>query len=171
MIDREIIVAVNEQDEPVGYFDKMDVHKKGILHRAVSVFVFSTDGHWLLQKRATSKYHSAGLWSNTACSHPLKDENVADSAHRRLIEEMGLDLVLKKEFSFTYRAEFANGLIEHELDHVFVGFTDDEPVLNEKEASDYRWFTTKELAEEVKLYPEKFTVWFRLLFPKIKELV
>ena len=148
-MERNIIVAVNEQDEEIGLFDKLKVHKDGILHRAVSVFIFNNEGEWLIQRRAEQKYHSASLWSNTACSHPIKGEATLASAERRLVEEMGLELSLEKLFSFQYKAEFNNGLIENELDHVFVGYTQESPNINPEEVSEYRWMTTFELEKEI----------------------
>ena len=168
-MERNIIVAVNEQDEEIGLFDKLKVHKDGILHRAVSVFIFNNEGEWLIQRRAEQKYHSASLWSNTACSHPIKGEATLASAERRLVEEMGLELSLEKLFSFQYKAEFNNGLIENELDHVFVGYTQESPNLNPEEVSEYRWMTTFELEKEIQEQPENFTVWFKILFPRMKQ--
>ena len=124
MIDREadLIVLVDSQDVEIGVGEKLDVHKAGLLHRAVSVFLFDPAGHVLLQRRAARKYHSGGLWSNTACSHPLQGESTLNAAKRRLREEMGLQVKLDWAFATQYRLQLAGGLTEHELDHVFVGY-------------------------------------------------
>jgi isopentenyl-diphosphate delta-isomerase len=168
-MDKNIVIAVDSNDVEVGYYDKMTAHVEGILHRAVSVLIFNSKNEWLIQQRAGVKYHSALLWSNTACSHPMKGENTKDSAERRLQEEMGLDLPLEFIFSFQYRAEFDNGLIENELDHVFIGRTDDNPVPNPDEVADFRWVTIEALEAEIANHPENFTAWFKLLVPRVKE--
>jgi isopentenyl-diphosphate delta-isomerase len=147
----------------------MTAHQEGILHRAVSVLIFYAKNEWLIQQRAEEKYHSGLLWSNTACSHPMKGETTQDSAERRLQEEMGLDLTLEPAFSFQYRAEFDNGLIEHELDHVFIGYTENDPLPNPEEVADFRWLRPDLLEAEIANNPENFTAWFKLLVPKIKD--
>ena len=124
-----------------------------------------------MQRRAENKYHSALLWTNTACSHPLKGESTIDAAQRRLLEEMGLDLPLEPVFSFQYKAEFDNGLIEHELDHVFIGYSDEIPTPDPDEVGEYRWLTSAQIANEIEHNPNQFTAWFKILFPKIRELV
>lgn len=156
------VVLVNERDAEVGVCDKFEAHQKGLLHRAISIFIFSTKGEMLLQKRARHKYHSGGLWSNTCCSHPRPDESVAQSSHRRLQEEMGFDCLLKKAHTFTYRTEFDNGLIEHEFDHVLVGVYDGTPVINKSEAEDWKWMTQEAVVEDVRVHPEQYSYWFKI---------
>lgn len=168
-MDRNIVIAVDANDAEVGYFDKLIAHQEGILHRAVSVFVFNSNKEWLIQRRALDKYHSGHLWSNTACSHPMKGEPTINSAQRRLREEMGLDLPLEPIFSFQYKAEFDNGLIENELDHIFIGYADDDPIPNPDEVSEYKWISQDDLELEIERNPSNFTAWFKLLVPKIKE--
>src|SRR5687768_14206462 len=135
------VILVNEQDEPVGTMEKLEAHQKGLLHRAFSVFVVNKNGEMLLQQRAQDKYHSGGLWTNTCCSHPLPGENVLDASHRRLMEEMGFDCPLREIFSFTYRAEFDNGLTEHEFDHVFFGEYDGEVIPDTAEVQATRYLS------------------------------
>ena len=105
----------------------MEAHKRGVLHRAISVFIFNSKGEMLLQQRAIGKYHSGGLWSNTCCSHPRPGEKNDDAAARRLYEEMGLKCEVKEIFAFVYKSTLENGLTEHEFDHVFTGVCDDHP--------------------------------------------
>lgn len=167
-MDKNIVIAVDQNDIEIGYYDKMTAHEEGILHRAVSVFIFNSNQEWLMQRRAEHKYHSGLLWSNTACSHPMKGEETILSAQRRLREEMGLDLPLEPLFSFQYKAEFDNGLIEHELDHVFIGYTDELPLPDPEEVAEYRWVGTDKLESEIERNPAQFTEWFKLLFPRIK---
>lgn len=168
-MDKNIVIAVDENDNEVGYYDKMTAHVDGVLHRAVSVLVFNSKNEWLIQQRAGHKYHSPLLWSNTACSHPMKGEITQDAAERRLLEEMGLELALDKLFSFIYRAEFDNGLIEHELDHVFIGRSDHQPKFNPEEVAAFRWLSSEELEAEIVANPDNFTAWFKLLVPRVKE--
>lgn len=163
------VILVNEKDEIQGYTNKMEAHKKGILHRAISVFIFNTKGEWLLQQRASHKYHSSELWSNTACTHPMKNETELDAANRRLKEEMGMITTLKKVFDFQYKAYLDNGLIENELDHVFIGITDENPVINPDEVSNYGYLSTEELKNALNKHPENFTEWFKLLFDRVKQ--
>src|SRR3954470_13284590 len=118
----EQVILVNEKDQAIGTMEKMEAHRKGVLHRAFSVFIFDRHGKMLLQQRAFHKYHSGGLWTNACCSHPLPGEDIESAAHRRLYEEMGFQTPLKKIFDFTYKADFRNGLTEYEFDHVFTGY-------------------------------------------------
>jgi len=129
MVAKELVVLVDENDNEIGVEEKINAHRKGLLHRAFSIFVFNSKNELLLQKRAADKYHSGGLWSNTCCSHPRPGENLKDAAHRRLQEEMGFDCSLREVFSFLYKKSFDNGLTEHELDHVFFGKFDGIPKL------------------------------------------
>jgi isopentenyl-diphosphate delta-isomerase len=159
----DFVVLVDSQDNEVGIMEKLEAHEKGLLHRAFSIFLFNSKGEMLLQQRALSKYHSPGLWTNACCSHPAPNETTLEAGKRRLQEELGLSTVLVEAFKFEYRASFDNSLTEHELDHVLVGYTDDFPQLNPDEAQDYRWFRWSDLLSEMALYPEKFTVWFKII--------
>lgn len=165
------VIAVNEKDEVLGFVEKMEAHQKGILHRAISVLVFNSDNEWLLQQRAAKKYHSNLLWSNTACTHPMENEEVTEAAHRRLKEEMGMKSPLEKKFSFQYRAELDNNLIENELDHVFIGKSDELPAINKDEVASYRYVSTEELQTEIDRFPDQFTEWFKILFNRVKQEV
>ena len=109
----EYVVLVDEEDNALGTMEKMEAHEKGVLHRAFSVFTFNSQGELMLQRRALSKYHSGGLWTNTCCSHPRDGESTKEAAHRRLLEEMGFDCELTKAFHFIYKKELDKGLIEH----------------------------------------------------------
>lgn len=161
------VILVNTKDQPIGTMPKMEAHEKGLLHRAVSVLVFNEKGEWLIQKRATSKYHSGGLWTNTCCSHPYPNETSLDAAERRLKEEMGMNERLIPLFSFTYKADLDKGMIEHEYDHVFIGYSDGLPQLNLEEACDFRYISQENLVLEIDNHPEKFTEWFKILVPKV----
>jgi isopentenyl-diphosphate Delta-isomerase len=163
----DLVILVDENDNVTGHAGKTDAHIKGLLHRAVSVFIFNSRGDWLMQKRADGKYHSGGLWSNTCCSHPLPGETVTDAAGRRLMEEMGMECELNKLFTFIYREEFGNGLTEHELDHVFAGISDSLPAINPDEASEYKYLNFCELKTDVERFPDNYTVWFRKIFRQV----
>src|ERR1043165_7585171 len=117
----EKVILVNERDEETGEMEKMEAHRKGILHRAFSVFIFNNKNEMLLQQRALHKYHSGGLWTNTCCSHPRPGEETLSAAKRRLVEELNVDATIQWSFDFIYEANFDNGLYEHEYDHVFIG--------------------------------------------------
>jgi isopentenyl-diphosphate delta-isomerase len=159
----DFVVLVDSLDNEVGIMEKLEAHEKGLLHRAFSIFLFNSKGEMLLQQRALSKYHSPGLWTNACCSHPAPNETTLEAGKRRLQEELGLSTVLVEAFKFEYRASFDNSLTEHELDHVLVGYTDEFPQLNTDEAQDYRWVRWADLLSEMALYPEKFTVWFKII--------
>jgi isopentenyl-diphosphate delta-isomerase len=158
----ELVILVNEKDEPLGTMDKLEVHQKGFLHRAFSTFIFNDSGQLLLQRRAMEKYHSANLWTNTCCGHPRPEEHIIDAAKRRLKEEMGIETNLEKKFDFIYRAQLDNNLIEHELDHVFIGQYNDSPILNKNEASEYNWVSISKLKYEIKQYPQKYSEWLKI---------
>jgi isopentenyl-diphosphate delta-isomerase len=163
-MEKEMVILVNEQDEPIGLMEKMEAHEKGVLHRAFSILIFNSNGEMLLQQRALSKYHSPGLWTNACCSHPRDGETVLEAANRRLSEEMGMQTDLTILTHFIYKADFDNGLTEHELDYVLRGITNDSPLINQEEVHDYRWINTADLSQWVKSTPSDFTVWFLELF-------
>jgi isopentenyl-diphosphate delta-isomerase len=162
------VILVDAEDREIGTMDKLDAHRRGLLHRAVSAFLVDSDGRHLLQRRAYGKYHSAGLWSNTCCSHPSPGESAAEAVSRRLREEMGVTVSLTPLFRYTYRAELENGLIEHEVDHVFLGRFDGVPSPDPAEVSEWRWIACDALEAEMALAPGNFTAWFRLLLPEVK---
>lgn len=163
------VLLVNESDEPVGTAEKMEAHRKGLLHRAFSVFIFDHEGRMLLQQRAAQKYHGGLLWTNACCSHPYPDEAVADAAVRRLQEELGFSTTLKKIFHFTYRAEVENGLIEHEYDHVFAGEHEGSINPNAAEVAAYAYKDMEALKAAIADYPQKFTSWFKIAFPRVEQ--
>jgi isopentenyl-diphosphate delta-isomerase len=145
----------------------MAAHREGRLHRACSVFVFDTAGSLLLQQRAPEKYHSAGLWSNTCCTHPAPGESPEEAAHRRLDEEMGFDCQLRWAFGFVYRVPLDHELTEHEYDHVFVGHARSEPQPDAREVSAWRWADATTIQREMREHPETYTEWFKLAFPRV----
>lgn len=156
------VILVNETDEFVGTMDKLEAHQKGLLHRAFSIFIFNDAGELLLQRRAKEKYHSAGLWANTCCSHPRPEESTIHAAKRRLKEEMGIETDLEKKFDFIYRAQLDNNLIEYEFDHVFTGQYNGNPVPDINEVSEYRWVSIPTLKNEIEQYPEKYSEWLKI---------
>lgn len=160
----EKVILVDEADNQVGLMEKMRAHEEAVLHRAFSVFVFNDKGELLLQQRATHKYHSPGLWTNTCCSHQREGETNIQAGRRRLMEEMGFDCELEDSFWFIYRAEFDNGLTEHELDHVLVGQYDEDPKINPDEVSDYKWMTMESVREDMEIHPDRYTEWFKIIF-------
>ena len=165
----ELVILVDHDDRETGVMEKIQAHREALLHRAFSVFVFNSKGELMLQQRALGKYHSPGLWTNTCCSHPRPGEDTENAAHRRLEEEMGFDCTLTKIFHFTYKAPFDNNLTEHEVDHVFVGFSDTLPVINPDEVESYRFATLDDISVEMAENPELFTVWFQIAFERVAE--
>jgi isopentenyl-diphosphate delta-isomerase, type 1 len=163
---KEYVILVDDADRPIGLMEKMEAHEKGLLHRAFSVFVFNSKKEILLQQRAFSKYHSPGLWTNTCCSHPREGETNIQAGERRLWEEMGLRIPLKELFSFIYKADFDNGLTEHEYDYVLVGCSDDIPVVNPKEVASWKWLPLEAIKEGIAQSPQQYTAWFKIIFDK-----
>ena len=147
--------------------EKIVAHRRGVLHRAVSVFIFNERNDFLLQRRAADKYHSARKWTNTCCTHPLPGETPLSSAQRRLYEEMGLITPLTEVFTFLYQSDVGNELIENEFDHIFFGLSNCDPKPNPIDASDWAWVTMEELNGELLCYPQKYSVWFRLFFEMV----
>lgn len=162
----EEVILVDINDQEIGRMEKLEAHRKGLLHRALSVFIFNSKHELLLQQRALHKYHSAGLWTNTCCSHPRAGEQVIDAANRRLKEEMGMQATLTCAGHFIYKTDLEHGLIEHELDYVFFGNTNTEPILNNDEAAAFRWVSILDLKREIQDAPHRFTYWFPIALNK-----
>ena len=159
----EHVILVDSDDNEIGTMEKMEAHRKGVLHRAFSVVLFDQSGRTLIQKRAESKYHSSGLWTNTCCSHPLPGESLEVATRRRLKEEMGIDLQPAFSHSFIYKAKLDNELIEHEFDHVFVGTFNGTPQINRKEVEDWKYVDLSWLKQDMERHPEAYTEWFKLI--------
>ena len=162
----EQVILVNERDEPIGLMGKMEAHEKGLLHRAFSVFIFNSKQEVLLQQRASCKYHSPNLWTNTCCSHPRAGETNLQAGERRLQEEMGMQVPLEEVFSFIYKAPFDNGLTEHELDHILIGYYNNSPIINPDEVSSWRWESPKNIKADITKHPHQYTEWFKIIFDK-----
>jgi len=170
MIEEQVIL-VDENDNQIGLMPKMEAHEKAQLHRAFSVFVFNDDKELMLQQRAASKYHSPLLWTNTCCSHQRDGETSLEAGKRRLQEEMGFVCELEEVFSFLYKAEFDNGLTEHELDHVMIGSYNDNPEINREEVEAYKWMKLIDVKTDIEERPENYTAWFKIIFEKSYEKI
>lgn len=162
----EKVILVDTADTPLGTMPKMEAHEKAVLHRAFSVFIFNQKGELMLQQRALHKYHSPGLWTNTCCSHQRLGETNIEAGKRRLFEEMGFSVPLQELFSFIYKAPFDNGLTEHELDHVMVGYFEAEPTINPEEVAAWKWISLEKLEQDLSRKPENYTVWFKIIFDR-----
>ena len=164
------VILVDKKGNQIGIEEKIKAHFKGKLHRAFSIFIFNSKGKLLLQKRAKSKYHSGGLWSNTCCSHPRPNRNLKEEAERRLKEEMGINCDLKEVFSFIYKVKVKakkGNLIEHEFDHVFLGKFDKNPKPKKREVEDWKWANIEQLKKDIKENPERYAYWFKLILEKV----
>ena len=170
-MNEEKVILVNKNDVQLGLMSKMEAHRKGILHRAFSIFIFNSSNMLLMQKRSSLKYHSPGLWTNTCCSHQRDGENTPNAAKRRLLEEMGLNVEVNEIFSFIYKANLKNNLIEHEFDHVLIGFTDKNPTVNITEVEDWNWADLSFLEGDIGINPNLYTEWFKIIFKKVKNYV
>ncbi len=164
----EQVVLVDHDDKEVGLEEKLRAHQNGgKLHRAISIFIFNKKGETMLQQRASTKYHGAGLWSNTVCSHPKEGETPVDAAHRRLPEEMGFDCDMHEVFAFEYEAKMDKGLTEHEYDHVIFGNYDKDPKPNPEEVQDWKWMSLDDLKKNLKESPQNFSPWVRIAIEDI----
>jgi isopentenyl-diphosphate delta-isomerase len=157
------VILVDQDDREVGLADKLEAHRTGMLHRAVSVFAFDATGRLLLQRRAPGKYHSGGLWSNSACTHPTPGESPEAAAHRCLHEEMAVRAELEKAFTFTYRSPVVPDLIEHELDHVFIGTYSGVPRPAPDEVSEWRLDQLDSVIASTRASGAGWTPWCALL--------
>ncbi len=160
----EQVILVNEKDEPIGLMNKMEAHEKAVLHRAFSVFVLNDKNEVMLQQRAHHKYHSPLLWTNTCCSHQRAGETNIEAGKRRLYEEMGFNAELKELFHFIYKAPFDNGLTEHELDHVMIGYSNEVPSINPEEVESWKWMKIEDIKEDMIQNPALYTIWFKIIF-------
>lgn len=167
----EEVILVNTSDEVVGTMPKMEAHRQAVLHRAFSVFVLNPQGQLMLQQRAADKYHSPLLWTNTCCSHQRMGETNIEAGKRRLSEEMGFETELRDLFSFIYKAPFDNGLTEHELDHVLLGYFSAEPRINPQEVASWKWMGLEEVSADLKARPELYTAWFRIVFERFYDYI
>jgi isopentenyl-diphosphate delta-isomerase len=156
------IPLVDENNNLLGYMEKMKVHEKGLLHRAFSLFVFDNKKRLYLPKRAETKYHCPGLWSNTCCSHPesniIEKVDIANNLYRELRMNCGKIIRL---YDFIYKKEFDNGLIEHEFDTVYFSFSNEKPDMNPLEVSMIQQVSMGRVYEEVGEKPWKYTYWFK----------
>lgn len=164
----EYVILVDENDAETGLMEKMEAHIHAFLHRAFSIFIFNSKGEMLLQRRALTKYHTPGLWTNTCCSHPRVGESLEQATFRRLREEMGMQCELKKAFDFVYKADVGQGLTEHEFDHVFFGYSDVEPVINTEEVDSWKYASVEAVKQDIALFPDNYTIWFRIAFQQVE---
>jgi isopentenyl-diphosphate delta-isomerase len=159
--DNDAVILVDAQDRPLGTAPKLDAHRRGLKHRAVSALVRNASGQMLLQRRAAGKYHSAGQWANACCSHPRPGESTEAAVHRRLAEEMGVECSLALLFTTSYRAAVSNELIEDELVHVFAGTHEGAVVPDSSEVSEWKWIFLADLVTDLRAQPDAYAAWFR----------
>ncbi|MEO7040991.1 MAG: isopentenyl-diphosphate Delta-isomerase [Gemmatimonadaceae bacterium] len=165
----ERVVIVDECDQALGCVEKLLAHRTGLLHRAFSVVILNQRGEMLLQRRALSKYHSGGLWSNACCGHPRLGEGTIEAGERRLQEELGISCTLRETGSFVYTANLDGSLVEHEYDHVLLGSTDANPVPDPLEAMAWRWMDVRHLTREMSINPSHFTAWFPMVLAVVRD--
>jgi isopentenyl-diphosphate Delta-isomerase len=168
----KIVIPAISPDGSLFPIDKMEAHRQGTLHLAVSVFIMCGD-HLLLQRRAMTKYHCGGLWANTCCSHPDWGEAPAAGARRRLREELGLSLPLHACNVIDYVADVTDGLRECERVHVYRGNVDSMAVpLNPDpaEVCAVRWMNLSALRDDARRQPARYAPWFRIYLARWDEL-
>lgn len=160
----EKVILVDTNDNPIGLMNKLEAHEKAVLHRAFSVFILNDKNELMLQQRAQHKYHSPLLWTNTCCSHQRENETNIQAGTRRLREEMGFETELKEMFHFIYKAPFDNGLTEHELDHVMIGYYNNMPNINKEEVESWKWMKIEDVKNDMITNPDQYTIWFKIIF-------
>lgn len=166
----EQVVLVDEQCNELGLMPKLEAHEKGILHKAISIIIFNSKGEMLVTQRAFTKYHWAGIWSNTCCSHPREGESFNDAAHRRLQEELGFETPLTEAFHFIYKAtDEATGLIEHEYDTVYTGNFNDAFQFNKEEINDVRWMKVEDLLADIESNSAQYSFWFKIILKEMQQ--
>jgi isopentenyl-diphosphate Delta-isomerase len=166
-MNESMVILVDTKDNQIGVIEKMDAHRQGLLHRAISVFIVDSEWKWILQRRAHDKYHSMGLWTNTCCTHPGPGESNMNAANRRLLQEMGLSCKLEELFTFVYKEKMDNELTENEFDHVFFGISDRDPVINASEVDDWKRISFKELQLDIQNNPDSYTYWFKKVYQEV----
>ena len=167
----EQVILVNEADQQIGLMPKLEAHQKAVLHRAFSVFILNDKNEIMLQQRAAHKYHSPLLWTNTCCSHQRAGETNIQAGQRRLMEEMGFEVGLRELFHFIYKAPFDNGLTEHELDHVMIGYFNEDPEINPDEVAAWKWMSIDAVKDDMIVHPDFYTVWFKIIFDKFYHFI
>lgn len=166
----EQVILVDEHDHEIGTMGKLQAHQDGVLHRAISIFIFNDKGELLLQQRAADKYHSPLQWTNSCCTHPRQGELPMEAAIRRLGEEMNMSCSLIWKYSFIYKAELGDGLTEHELDHVYLGISNIEPVPNPAEVAGWKYLSLENVEIEIAEKPEMYTAWFKIMLDRVKQI-
>ncbi|MEA2976742.1 MAG: isopentenyl-diphosphate Delta-isomerase [Alphaproteobacteria bacterium] len=158
--DDDAVILVDANDASLGTAPKLEAHRRGLKHRAVSALVRNSEGLLLLQQRAAGKYHSAGQWTNACCSHPRLGESTLAAVHRRLAEEMGVHCALEPLFKASYRSAVSNELVEDEIVHVFGGIHDGPVAPDPAEVSAWKWLSLPDIIAEQRRQPDAYTVWF-----------
>lgn len=166
---RNEVILVDINDNSIGIKEKYSAHKKPLLHRAFSIFLYNDNNEILIQKRQANKYHSGGLWSNACCSHPRIGETLEESTKDRLMDEIGVVTPVEEIFSFVYMSKYAEDLYEYEYDHVFLGKYNGKINLNMEEASEVKWIGLEELSNELVYEPQKYATWFIISAPRVIE--
>jgi len=174
MEHRDSVILVDEyghdlfnREGRLSTMEKIEAHRRGLLHRAISVFIFNDRNELLLQQRAVNKYHSPKKWTNTCCTHASPGQTLLVAAQRRLSEEMGLIATLTEALTFFYQADVGNGLTENEFDHIFFGISNQNPTPDPAEVSDWKWVTIEELEQELIRNPKEYSPWLRQCFSEV----
>jgi len=155
------VVLVDKNDKQIGVEEKIAAHKKALLHRAFSGFVFNDKKELLIQQRSSIKYHNPEIWSNTVCSHPHPGETTKQGIERRIFEELGFECELTKIKEFIYKKAFDNGLTEHEYDHIFVGIYNGNVFPNKDEVMNYKRISLEDLEKDMQKNPDNYSYWLK----------
>lgn len=170
MIDK--LVLVNKKDKVIGFEEKEKCHdNKGILHRAISAYVFNDKCELLIQQRSKLKRLWPLFWSNSCCTHPRKDESYKATAERRIKQELGFICDLEQVDKFIYGANFKNIGSEYEICAVLIGRYSGEIKPNPEEVADWKWINLKDLKKNITKNSDKYTPWFRMRWERVARLI
>ena|GEM_PF-2508598 len=170
-----LVTLVDHSGNVTGYAEKIEAHLRGQLHLAFSLMITrkrNNQTEYLLQKRATHKYHSGGLWTNTCCSHPMPQERIKDATQRRVFEELGITRQLELSIigQICYRHSLDNDMIEHELDNILVAEVKElHWQQNPNEVCQVAWWSEKQVSTALSSDPSQFTAWFEQVFEEVKQ--
>lgn len=166
------LIKVDIYDREIGCGGKMEIHRKGELHRAFSVFLVDGD-RMLIQRRNPDKYHSGGLWANSCCSHPRKGEALEEAVNRRLEQELGVTALCRELFSFVYFTRYSDQMFEYEFDHVFLGrFSEEREIpFDPEEIAEVKWVDCSWLEQDLAENPQRYSSWFLIAAPRVLQFL
>ena len=161
-----MVILVNDANVQTGIIKKTEAHKESLLHRSSAVFIFNSLGKLMIQQRSMYKTTSPGLWSTTCQTHPRPGETALAAAHRSLNEDLGFDCSFHNFTLCKIDALTEDNIFEKEINHMYIGISNQLPKINPREVNSYKLMTPSEIKEDITFHPEKYTDWFKVVFNK-----